>query len=164
MTTFKRLLTAGFLSTVLVSTVGALESADLGAPCSPYIIGDKGPGGGRVYYIDDSGCHGLEAQLVDAASGVRMNWSTAIITAAAYNLPACASDAQLTPSCWHLPSKTELQYLYNQKTVVGGFANSPYWSSTGFIVKYAWTQFFNFGGQNINNKINALLVRAVRAF
>ena len=62
-------------------------------------------------------------------------------TAAAYNLPACARDAQLTPSCWHLPSKTELQYLYNQKTVMGGFANSPYWSSTGFIVKYAWTQF-----------------------
>ena len=31
---------------------------------------------------------------------------------------------------WYLPSKVELNLLYNQNTVVGGFAGGNYWSST----------------------------------
>ena len=31
---------------------------------------------------------------------------------------------------WYLPNKDELNLLYNQKNVVGGFANHDYWSSS----------------------------------
>ena len=44
-----------------------------------------------------------------------------------------ACTGAVTETCygdWYLPSKVELNLLYNQKNVVGGFANNFYWSST----------------------------------
>jgi len=38
---------------------------------------------------------------------------------------------------WYLPSKFELNLLYLQKTVVGGFASTYYWSSTESDTIYA---------------------------
>jgi len=100
-----------------------------------------------------------------------MVWTVAISTAAAYNTTTITTDlscptslAPSTPNCWHLPSKTELQYLYEQKNVVGGFASAGYWSSTEYGSSNAWGQNFSFGDQNIGNKYRALRVRAVRAF
>ena len=65
---------------------------------------------------------------------------------------------------WYLPSKVELNLLYAQKTVVGGFANFFYWSSTENNSHNAWYQNFDSGYQDDGNKGNALPVRAVRAF
>jgi hypothetical protein len=66
---------------------------------------------------------------------------------------------------WYLPSKVELNLLYNQKTVVGGFAYNHYWSSTENDSYFAWTKNFTFGTQNANYKDNTnIVVRAVRAF
>ena len=65
---------------------------------------------------------------------------------------------------WRLPTKRELNLVYNQKSFIGGFANSYYWSSTEHDYYYAWTQYFSNGFQNYNDKANASLVRAVRAF
>jgi hypothetical protein len=67
---------------------------------------------------------------------------------------------------WYLPSKVELNLLYNQKTVVGGFAINYYWSSTENDSNYAWSQFFYGGSQNIydNKSSTNIRVRAVRAF
>ena len=65
---------------------------------------------------------------------------------------------------WYLPSKFELNLLYAQKTVVGGFANYVYWSSTENYSSLAWTQYFNDGSQGYAYKDFALPVRAVRAF
>jgi hypothetical protein len=66
---------------------------------------------------------------------------------------------------WYLPSKFELNLLYAQKTVVGGFANNFYWSSTEYDSASPWTNAFTIGHQNLNfNKANTLPVRAVRAF
>ena len=138
--------------------------AGSGAPCSPYIIGDTGPDGGKVFYVDGSGCHGLEAQAANASNSIRMNWATAISVSAAYNSPACATNAQLTLSCWHLPSKTELNYLYEQKAVLGGIANTIYWSSTDCAYPGAWTQTFVNGNQKCQNKASVYIVRAVRSF
>jgi spore coat protein CotH len=59
----------------------------------------------------------------------------------------------------------ELNLLYNQKTVVGGFANYYYWSSTEDGSLSAWDQTFFNGDQLSYNKGNAVIrVRAVRAF
>jgi hypothetical protein len=110
-----------------------------------------------------------------------MIWSAAISAAAAYNLSgssitgtaglncsqsAFPSSAALpaTPNCWHLPSKNELSWLYEQKTVVGGFAINYYWSSTEDGSGSAWFQAFDDGSQSYGNKNLTLPVRAVRAF
>ena len=143
-----------------------------GGSCdTTYKWGDYGPDGGKVFYVDGSGCHGLEAQSADASTGNTMSWSTAISTAAAYNTTtitlalACSTTVYpTTPNCWHLPSKAELEYLYEQSVVVGGFASNTYWSSTEYSSTNAWSQYFASGAQGYATKSSTYLVRAVRAF
>jgi hypothetical protein len=66
---------------------------------------------------------------------------------------------------WYLPSEFELNLLYLQKTVVGGFANSSYWSSTEVNNYAAWFQSFANGSQyGYGSKYYTFYVRAVRAF
>ena len=64
----------------LQGTPGTSASA-----CTPYHWGDTGPDGGKVFYVDGSGCHGLEAQAADASLGVNLTWSAAIFAVAEYN-------------------------------------------------------------------------------
>ena len=128
-----------------------------------YILGDIRPNGGVVYYVDGSGHHGLAAQPNDEA-GV-MNWTDAMVAAQAHNNPACPTDILRTPTCWHLPSKNELSWLYEQKSVVGGFASNYYWSSSEATSGNAWYQGFSNGLQYASGgKNGALRVRAVMAF
>ena len=66
---------------------------------------------------------------------------------------------------WYLPSKVELNLLYQQKSVVGGFADGYYWSSSEYAVMYAKNQnFYNGDYDGDDGKEGTLLVRAVRAF
>jgi len=65
---------------------------------------------------------------------------------------------------WRLPTKEELNMLYENKEEIGGFANYYYWSSTENDFDNAWRQDFDNGDQNNdNNKSNTYYVRAVRA-
>jgi hypothetical protein len=65
---------------------------------------------------------------------------------------------------WYLPSKHELNLLYLQKTVVGGFASNDYWSSTETNSTTAWYQYFGGGDQVDIPKSYTKNVRAIRAF
>lgn len=66
---------------------------------------------------------------------------------------------------WYLPSKAELELLYQLKEKIGGFENDMYWSSTEFNVGFCWVQNFNgYGGQYTQNKSSAFAVRCVRRF
>jgi hypothetical protein len=84
----------------------------------------------------------------------------------------CSSSPPASEICygdWYLPSKVELNLLYNAKVanVVGGFGNASkqYWSSTEYGSQHTWNQYFGNGAKAIYKKNNALLlVRAVRAF
>jgi len=67
-------------------------------------------------------------------------------------------------SDWYLPSKDELNKLYLNKTAIGGFAAAYYWSSSEYNNVYAWSQFFDNGGQASLTKNLTYYVRAVRAF
>jgi hypothetical protein len=106
--------------------------------------------GGKVYNVDDSGEHGLEAKTADEIN--TLNWNDAVTVASAYSAD------------WHLPTKTELKILYEQRHVVGGFAKDDYWSSTELDSNSAWIQGFFNGDQDRYNKYSKLSVRAVRAF
>ncbi|WP_412758134.1 DUF1566 domain-containing protein, partial [Legionella bozemanae] len=65
---------------------------------------------------------------------------------------------------WYLPAKDELNCLYQNRDVIGGFSPDVYWSSTEFDASYAWYQYFGFGNQNTTVKIDDIRVRCVRAF
>ena len=65
---------------------------------------------------------------------------------------------------WRLPTKDELNILYENKDNIGGFANSYYWSSTEGGNGNAWVQYFYSGIQYDYYKLSTGYVRAVRAF
>ena len=64
---------------------------------------------------------------------------------------------------WRLPTKEELNEMYKNRAVVGGFAGNLYWSSSEADNYFAWGQGFNFGNQLNSSKSNYYYVRAVRA-
>ena len=63
-----------------------------------------------------------------------------------------------------MPSKDELNKLYEKKAVVGGFAAGTYWSSSQRDATLAWDQAFDVGNQNNDFKVGTRSVRPVRAF
>jgi hypothetical protein len=152
-------------------------------------------GGGIVFYVYDGGQHGLIAATADQSTGISwyngtdrytgstgdglgagaMNTVMIVTTQIADNqtgnFPAkvCADYSVIvggvTYGDWYLPSKYELNLLFLQKTVVGGFVNTPYWSSTEVNNTSAWFQSFDQGlTANFNKWYNIPRVRAIRAF
>jgi len=148
------LLAAGLLLSHAAQAAGTVIPAgpngNSDKPGATYVPGDSGPQGGKVYYVDDSGEHGLEAKTADEIN--LLSWSDAVSATSTYG------------SGWHLPTKTELKALYEQRNVVGGFAKDDYWSSTELDSNSAWIQGFGNGDQDRYNKYSKLSVRAVRAF
>jgi len=69
-------------------------------------------------------------------------------------------------SDWFLPSKDELNLMYNEQTAIGGFSTYPYWSSSesSAYTPYALYKFFPSGSQDAAPKYTGLCVRPVRAF
>lgn len=150
-------------------------------------------GGGIVFYVYDGGQHGLIAATADQSAGIRWFGgsttntcargngigaglkNTAIIIANQGPVDGNTFAARLcneysvtvsgvTYGDWYLPSRVELNLLYLQKNVVGGFAGSYYWSSTEYDNGSAWCQYFANGLQVFGLKFDANAVRAVRAF
>ena len=66
---------------------------------------------------------------------------------------------------WFLPSSDELNQLYKQREIVGGFGSGTYWSSSQNNDSSAWFQVFPSGSQDYRGyKYNVLGIRPVRAF
>ena len=67
---------------------------------------------------------------------------------------------------WRLPTKDELNILYENKDKIGGFASDYYWSSTELEIENgtAWRQYFTSGNQLSDWKQFTNYVRAVRGF
>ena len=155
-----------------------------------YRIGDRGPGGGIVFY--DAGSQQPWGRYLEAAPagwtgssrdpGVRwcnrvgrIATSDAIGTGAANTtamLGGCAWGAGVSARAyaggglhdWSLPSKDELNQLYLQRTMIGGFAADFYWSSSQAGAGGAWYRDFGGGGLNFGDENVGPHVRPVRAF
>ena len=149
-------------------------------------------GGGKIFWLDATGKHGLIAATADQSSGIQWYNGAYLTTDATLkgvysgkantliiiNIQGAGDyAAQLCNNYyvvvnngyytdWYLPSKFELNLLYLQKNVVGGFTNSYYWSSNE-IDDYnngAWSQSFGDGNLFDDHKDAKLCVRAIRAF
>jgi len=150
-----------------------------------YAIGDTGPAGGKVLYCADRGLHGMEVAPADQISapwgcdGITLNGAdgTAVgtgakntmdILAGSTNTGIAASNAATYElngfDDWFLPSKGELDLLYQEKAVVGVFVDPYYWSSTEHDCGLAWFQSFSNGLHYVDFRTDTLRVRAVRAF
>lgn len=81
-------------------------------------IGDQYQGG-VVFYVDDTGEHGLAAGREDLGD---FDYEDAITTCVGYEAGGYSD--------WYLPDRIELQKLYHQRDEVGGFMGIDYWSST----------------------------------
>jgi Protein of unknown function (DUF1566) len=141
------------LSGHAIAAEGAVNQADSTAmrhEQSKYKLGDIGAYGGKVFYIDASGLHGLEAMTSDEMNS--MIWNDAVAAVQAYG------------AGWRLPTSAELLVLYEHRKLIDGFSNDDYWSSTEQDINSAWIQGFRTGDQDRYNKNSKLKVRAVRPF
>jgi hypothetical protein len=65
---------------------------------------------------------------------------------------------------WYLPSKFELNLMYQQKNVLGTISNR-YWSSNEASSIEAYTVFFSDGSVNVTSKSSTTpAVRVIRSF
>ena len=184
--------TAG--TNVTVTGAGTTASPYVVNTTDTLAIGDSYQGG-IIFWLDTTGQHGLIAATANQNTGIhwyngtyrytgtngnslyagKMNTAMIIATQMADNqtgnfaAKVCADYSVtvggVTYGDWYLPSKYELNLLYLQKTVVGGFANKAYWSSNEYDNNNAWKQNFTNGEQSTNNKnFTSNYVRAIRAF
>ena len=161
------------------------------------MLGNTGPGGGIVFYVNDSAATGsryMEAATADLAPSAWCSNTTSVIagvetitvasasvigsgktntdlmvaggacTSGAANSARAYGTATAPAGSWFLPSLAELNQLYVQRTVVGGFGTDTYWSSSQRVENIAWYQWFDGGGQYDLGKGSTLFVRPVRAF
>lgn len=102
------------------------------------------------------------------ALGTGLNNTNLIITkqgnTGAYAAKLCRDYRGGGYTDWFLPSKDELNILYLNKTLIGGFSTYYYWSSTEENNSYAWHQRFSDGNTTNGDKLYTFSVRAVRRF
>jgi len=175
---------------------GSCIYPELGYDCdgniTEYIVGMEAEGG-IVFYIDETGEHGLVAAMEDlgqfewgcygtsivGADGTAIGTgyqNTLDIVAGCSEIPIAASEALAYESegysDWYLPSWHELIEMYNTignggpEGNIGGFQNSYYWSSSEYISIDAFNIYFADGVSNFYyfGKYYTYRVRVIRAF
>jgi len=189
----------------LLSVPYALHAKTADSVSGTVSVGDFAHGG-IVFWVDETGQHGLVCAKEDQTDGNGAEWwagtlgntqakgdgpyagkaNTSIIIAAhvaigddgnPYAARICnelqITEGGITYGDWYLPSKEELNLMYQNKATIDATANSNggssfnssfYWSSTEFNNLRAWDQFFGNGDQTDINKTFNDRVRAVRSF
>ena len=64
---------------------------------------------------------------------------------------------------WRLPTKYELDKMYDNKDLIGNFINTNYWSSTEYNSNYVWMQVFTHKLIAITLKEGHINARAVKS-
>lgn len=175
--------------TTWTNMIGGAASAVPSPPIGTFYQGGvvfyvDGSGGGLVCAIMDQGaaewgCYGIEITGADGLEIGAGAQNTIDIEAECLS-PGIAADTCAKLSLngyndWFLPSRDELNEMYQNKATInatailnGGsaFIEEIYWSSTEYSNNNAWAQYFDpIGGQGgIEKNANWFRVRAVRAF
>ena len=152
----------------------------------PHFIGEKF-GGGIVFFIDETGEHGLIAAPEDQASSIEWGCmgyhvgasfltdgkkNTALIVQKCGRRTAAMLCASLTEggfSDWYLPSQSELNLLFQQANKIGNLSGGVYCSSTEYSQREnknnCWCQNFGKEGKQFFwDKKRKFYVRAIRQF
>ncbi|WP_130537714.1 DUF1566 domain-containing protein [Thiomicrorhabdus indica] len=111
--------------------------------------------------------YGCYNQSTGASSTTNGEYNTSITQSCLPNNSSNAVAAKLCSdkgSGWYLPAKTQLNSLFAQKDLIGGFSPANYWSSTEDNATYAWSQSFSVGSQSNDLKYNLNRVRCVRSY
>ncbi|MDR1286659.1 MAG: DUF1566 domain-containing protein, partial [Treponema sp.] len=157
-------------------------------------IGDFGPAGGIIFYVDSADTYPLwkylEAAPADLGTrewvGYGRPYASTLIggTAQAIGtgkdntvaiLAAADTDAPAAKACddysfggfddWFLPSLDEVEEMYLNKTAIGGFSNDWYWSSSEADYHFARDKHFQYDGNWASEFKDQLhRVRPIRAF
>ena len=151
--------------------------------------------GGVIFYLNATGDHGLISSVADQGFNIQWGCPTAVefganglgIGTGAQNtmdiLDRCETQGIAADLCdtyenggfddWFLPSKDELDVLYQQRDIVNEtaldnegdiFRSGEYWSSSHNSENTVWKQSFDAGNQIGVLKDNELYVRAIRSF
>ena len=135
---------------VVSAMEGGTQNMDI--PVDSLQIGDD-YAGGIVFYLDGNGGGKVCAKSHTESAG---EWHEAINFAT--NLVDSGFDD------WYLPTKNELELVYNQIRDLGNFQASNYWSSSEGSVSNAWSVGFDDGYATNYGKGNTYRVRVIRAF
>ena len=143
--------------------------------------------GGIIFYIDETGQHGLIAAKEDQSITDPWRNQELLITGAVslsngkdntkliidaqgntglYAAKICSDYESGGYNDWFLPSKDQLNILYQNKHLMEGFVEQLYWSSTEYEIGIAWVQDFTSGEQHLDNTSDSANVhtRAIREF
>jgi hypothetical protein len=186
----QKLTVAGTIQTTSGGVMFPDGTTQTTAAANKHTIGES-YGGGIVFYVCTGGEHGLIASVVNQSTSMAWSNGSNTITNAVrddvfagmanteriiinqgvgtYAAQICANFKGGTFGDWYLPSKYELNLLYQEKDVVGGFPvgiNAYYWSSNEDSDVFAWAQNFYDGAQYFlyKNQTYSFYVRAIRAF
>jgi len=156
-----------------------------------YQVGDFAQGG-IVFYIDETGQHGLVAAMEDLESayqwgcygteisgadglviGAGLQNTLDIVAGCSATNTAAYQSLNLTIenySDWYLPSRDELveilERIGQDSSIgnIGGFANIKYWSSSEIGSTTSWIVNFDSGTMSNQTKSDAFRARIIRSF
>jgi hypothetical protein len=147
--------------------------------------------GGIVFYVDETGQHGLVAAMEDLEGtyqwgcyGTSISGADGQAIGTGYQntidiVAGCSENTAAFNALnstvggytdWHLPSKDELYEMYmtigngSPEGNIGGFSNSWYWSSSEYNTYTAWGVSFTYSYAGSSAKNDAGRVRVIRAF
>ncbi len=114
------------------------------------------------------GCRGVlipNASNTELGTG-RQNTSNIVETCSTENIAARICDDLIINGLddWYLPSIDELEKLYLNRVLIGGFENEGYWSSSQFQNLNARVINFESGNRGSTVKDNVRRVRPIRSF
>ncbi len=176
-----------YIRAYATNSVGTAYGNELNFSTPAYTIGQN-YGGGIIFYIDGSEQHGLISATNNQSSGGEWGCSGTSLATATFVGSGQSNTVTIVGGCnqagiaaiicndlvlngyndWFLPSIDELNLMYLGKSVIGGFSDYTYWSSSqyGLYSTVAWVHEFRPNGvagyDSKNTNINR--VRAIRAF
>jgi len=127
---------------------------------SKHFIGEKFSGG-IVFNVSSDGLHGLIAETQDQCNKCNTSDQKKILNSDNH------SAAGKSFKDWRIPDIEELKLLYLQRSVVGGFSDFYYFSSTKSMLAAGYFVYYRLSfknGDEDNSKMSIANIRTIRSF